>query len=190
LAAVAATEFAFDADDLSGFGSEIREVGPGELEFSSVAPGRFRSGDLGSLELEVFEGRQIADAHAGFYFRLRERRPEHVERSRPELSATQLSPTAGIQVEFDGIAVPDLIVWSEMRWMLIEAAEPDVKILLVPEKKELAASIGEVGMSYVDGRNESAVPVVEFAIQDDLLLRLRNQTNDLSMAGTGKENRQ
>ena len=41
---------------------------------------RFRlAGDLGSLQLEILEYRQISDLHSGFDLRLGKRRPEHME---------------------------------------------------------------------------------------------------------------
>src|SRR5207253_337052 len=92
--AVAAAQFAVDADGFAGLGGKPGEVGPGELELRGVAPGGLGPGDLRPLELEVLERWQLPQLHARLHFRFRERRPEHVQGARPELRAAELVAAA------------------------------------------------------------------------------------------------
>lgn len=83
-----------------------------------------------------------------------------------------------IQVELDGIAVPDLIVGSDMRRFLIQAAQADVEVLVVPQEEELPASVEEIRMADMDGRDECPVPLIELTVEFDRLRRLRYQADD------------
>src|SRR5262249_21028982 len=130
---VAAAKLALDADDLARFGCEVREVRPGQLELGGVAPGRLGGGDLGPLQLEILERREVTDLEAWLYVGLRERRVEHVQRAGAEGRSAELVATPGVQVELDRIAVPDLIVRADVSWLLVEAAQPDVQVLVVPQ---------------------------------------------------------
>ena len=91
-----------------------------------------------------------------------------------ELRRPKLLTTARIQVEFDCIAVPDLTVRSEMGRMLIEAAQADVEVILVPEKENLPTPVGEVRMADVDRRYEGPVPLVKASVERNGLLSLRD----------------
>ena len=187
--AVAAAKLTVDADDLSDLGGKIREIGPWQFELGGVAPGRLRTSNLRSLQLEVLESWEVTHSHAGLQIGLREGRPEHMQGSGAELRCPKLLTTAAIQVEFDCIAVPDLTVRSEMGRMLIEAAQADVEVILVPEKENLPTPVGEVRMADVHRRGEGPLPLVQPAVQRDGLRGLRDQAGDGLLRGVGRGRR-
>ena len=157
--AVAAAQFALDADDLAGLRLEVGEVRPGQLELGGPAPRRLVGGDLGSLQLEVLEGRQVTDGQPGLDLGLRERRPEHVQGAGAERGSTELVASAGVQVELDRIAVPELAVAADVGRLLVEAFQADVEVLVVPEVEELPAPVGEIRVADMNRRDEGPVPV-------------------------------
>src|SRR5262249_5973374 len=110
--AIAAAKFALDTDDFSYLGGQIREVSPRQLELRCVAGGSLRASNFSTFQLEALEGWEIAHPHPGLQVGLREGRPEHMQGSGAERCCAELLTTAGIQVEFDCIAVPNLTVRS------------------------------------------------------------------------------
>src|SRR5262249_24680551 len=86
--------------------------------------------------------------------------------------------SAGVEVELPGVAIPDLVVGADVGRLLVQAAQADVQVLLVPQKKELSSPIGQVGMADMHGGHESPGPTGQFALHRDRLLGLRNQADD------------
>ena len=101
----------------------------------------------------------------------------------PNCCCAELVATASVEIELDGIAVPDCR--SDVGRVLIEAAKTDVEIVVVPKIQEFGASIGEVGMADVDRRDKCSVPVVELAVHLDRLRGLRNQADNRLLLSVG-----
>ncbi len=108
-----------------------------------------------------------------------------MQRAGTERGGAELLPPAGIQVELHGIAVPDLVVRADVGRVLVEAAQADVKVLLIPEEKELPATVGEVGMADVDRGHKGSVPIGQRAVHRDRLVRFRDQADDGILLGGG-----
>src|SRR5205085_2736287 len=64
--------------------------------------------------------------------------------------------------------------------------QADVEVLLVPQVEELPATVGEVGMADVDGRDESAFPASQLPVHHNRLLRLRDQADDGLLLGVAR----
>src|SRR5262249_27500922 len=67
---------------------------------------------------------------------------------------------------------------ADVRRLLVEAAQADVEVFVVPQVEELRAPVGEIRMADMDRRDKSAIPAREFAVERDGLLRLRYQADD------------
>src|SRR5688572_5848751 len=140
--------------EIHEIGLWLKEIGPTQLELGSVAPCRLRPGDLRSRQFEVFECRNVPYQHPGFHFGIREGRPEGMHGSWAELRCAEFAVTPGIEVKLNGIAIPDLIVGANMDWLLIQATQADVEVLLVPQVEELRPTVGEIRMANMDRRDK------------------------------------
>ena len=101
-----------------------------------------------------------------------------MQRAGAERLGAKLVAATRVQVEFDGVAVENGVVFANMSRLLIQAAQADVENFVVPEVQELAAPVGEIRVPDVHRRNESSCPVVELTIEGNRLPDLRYQTDD------------
>ena len=90
--------------------------------------------------------------------------------------APQLIAPASVKVKLDRIPIPD--GRSDVDRMLVEAAQTNVEIFVVPQIQKLGATVVEVGMADVNWSDERPIPVVELALHLDRLRGLGNQAKD------------
>src|SRR5262249_25439396 len=76
-----------------------------------------------------------------------------------------------------------LVLLADVCGLLVEAAQADVKVLLVPKIEKLPAPVGEIGMADVNRRDERTVPAGQFAVHRNRHLRLRDQSNNGLLLG-------
>src|SRR5262245_23569194 len=62
-----------------------------------------------------------------------------------------------------------------MSGFLVQAAEADVQVVVVPEVQKLGTSVGKVGMADVNRRDKGTVPFVQLAIERDGFWRFGDQ---------------
>src|SRR5262245_22522427 len=110
-----------------------------------------------------------------------------MQRARAKLFASEFVATPGIQIKLNCIAIPDLTVWAEMSGVLIQAAQADVEVLLVPKEQELATSVSEIRVRNMDWRNKGSFPIGQLAVECHRPLHLRNKADDgLFLCDAGK----
>ena len=135
--------------------------------------------------LKSLKAGRRTDSQPGLDLGFCEGRPEHVQGARAESRGTELFASAGVQVELDGIAVPELPVAADVGWFLVEAFQADVQVVVVPEVEELPAPVGEIGVADMNRGDESTVPVGQLAVEFQGFLGLGDQADDGLVLGVG-----
>ena len=83
---------------------------------------------------------------------------------------TKVIAAAGVEIPFDAVAFPQMIVIGQVGGLRVEGAERGIKRFVVPHVEKLRGAIFHVGVKVVDRRAERAGEFGEIAVDRHLAL--------------------